>query len=65
MSLFEVYSAATAGIADALIAAEATRTTLLLMSELHKRVAARRVKVLPIYLLLHVGCSEYGCSWAG
>jgi hypothetical protein len=34
--LFEVYSAATAGIADALIAAEARGTAILLMSELHK-----------------------------
>ena len=36
MSLFEVYSAATAGIVDALITAEAMRTSILLMVELHK-----------------------------
>ena len=36
MSLFEVYSAATAGIVDALIAAEAMRTAVLLMSDFHK-----------------------------
>ena len=35
MSLFEVHSAATAGL-DALIAAEAIGTAILLMSELHK-----------------------------
>jgi hypothetical protein len=34
--LFEVFSAATVGIVDALIAAEAMRTAILLMSELHK-----------------------------
>ena len=36
MSLIEVYSAATAGIVDALIAAEATRASILLMIELHR-----------------------------
>jgi hypothetical protein len=64
MALFEVNSAATAGIVDALIAAEAMRTAILLMSELHKRVVARRVTVLPVYLLSCVGCSGYGCSIA-
>jgi hypothetical protein len=64
MSLLEVYSAATAGIVDALIAAEATRTAMLLMSELHKASVARRVTVPPIYLLLHVGSSEYGSGCA-
>ena len=38
MSLFEVFSAATAGIVDALIAAEAMRTAILLMSELHSEL---------------------------
>ena len=36
MSLFEVHSAATAGIVDALIAAEAIRMAILLMIELRK-----------------------------
>src|SRR5262245_66290024 len=35
MSLIDVHSAATAGIADALIAAEAMRTSILLIIELH------------------------------
>ena len=35
MSLFDVHSDATAGLVDALIAAEAMRTITLLMSELH------------------------------
>ena len=54
MSLFEVYSAATAGIVDALIAAEATRTAMLLMSELHKASVARRVTVCR---------SIFYCTW--
>jgi hypothetical protein len=57
--LFEVHSAASAGI-DALIAAEAMGTAILLTSELQKASVARSVTVLPIDLLLHVGCSEYG-----
>ena len=36
MFLFEAYSAATAGIVDALIAAEAMRTAVLFMIELRK-----------------------------
>ena len=36
MSLIDVHSAATAGIVDALIAAEAMRTAILLMIELHR-----------------------------
>src|SRR6185436_5029317 len=36
MSLIDVHSAATAGIADALIAVEAMRTAILLMIELHR-----------------------------
>jgi hypothetical protein len=36
MSLIDVHSAATAGIADALIAVEVTRTAILLMIELHR-----------------------------
>jgi hypothetical protein len=36
MSLIDVHSAATAGIADALITAEAMRTSILLMIELHR-----------------------------
>ena len=36
MLLFELHSAASAGIVDALIAAEAMRTAILLISELHK-----------------------------
>jgi hypothetical protein len=36
MSLIDVHSAATPGIADALIAAEAIRTAILLMIELHR-----------------------------
>ena len=36
MSLFEVHSAASEGIVDALIAAEAMRTAILLMIELHR-----------------------------
>jgi hypothetical protein len=34
------------------------------MSELHKRVVARRVKALRRYLLLHASRSEYGCGCA-
>jgi hypothetical protein len=36
MSLLEMVSAARAGIVDALIAAEAMRTAILLMRELHR-----------------------------
>src|SRR4030088_2012241 len=36
MSLIDVHSAATPGTADALIAAKATRTSILLMIELHR-----------------------------
>jgi len=45
MFLFEVYSAVTAGIVGTLIAAEAMRTAILLMSELHK--ASRYLKSVP------------------
>jgi hypothetical protein len=65
MSLIDVHSAATAGIVEALSAAQATRTAILLMVELRKNeIAVRRVTVLQVYVLLHASRSEYGCGCA-
>ena len=66
MSLIDVHSEATAGIVDALIAAEAMRTAILLMIELRKsRIAAEESYRSAVYLLLHASRSEYGCGCIG
>ena len=46
MSLIDVHSAAIAGTAHALIAAKATRTSILLMIELHRAIVVRRITAL-------------------
>jgi hypothetical protein len=64
MSLIDVHSAATAGTAEALIAAEATRTSNLLMIELHRASCCEENTVVRLCLLLHASRSEYGCGCA-
>jgi hypothetical protein len=64
MSLIDVHSAATAGIADALIAVEVMRTAILLMIELHRASWYEESSVVRLCLLLHVSRSEYGCGCA-
>ena len=46
MSLFEVHSAASEGIVDALIAAEAMRTAILLMIELHAKTKGQECSLV-------------------
>ena len=55
MPLFEVHSAASAGIVDALIAAEATRTAILLIGELHKASCCEESTVLRVYVSIARG----------
>jgi hypothetical protein len=63
MSLIDIQSAANAGFVD-VIAANAIRKSILLMTTSGKRVVARRVTVLAVYFPLDASRFEYGCGSA-
>jgi hypothetical protein len=68
MSLFDVHSDATAGMVDALIAAEAMRTVILLMSALHEASSCEetyRSGGLPMRNVDELdGVGDRSCHWS-